>query len=65
MSEHHRQLIRYSVEHLAFLEDQVAKIDTEIRRKILEAGFQEAFELLQTISGVKEDAAASIWLRWE
>jgi hypothetical protein len=39
MSEHHRQLIRYSVEHLAFLEDQVAKIDTEIRRKILEAGF--------------------------
>ena len=39
MSEHHRRLIRYSVEHLAFLEDQVAKIDTEIRRKILEAGF--------------------------
>ena len=60
MSEHHRQLIRYSIEHLVFLEDQVTKIDKEIRRKILEAGFQGAFELLQTIPGVKEDAAAGI-----
>ena len=56
----HRQLIRYSIEHLVFLEDQVTKIDKEIRRKILEAGFQGAFELLQTIPGVKEDAAAGI-----
>ena len=60
MSEHHRQLIRYSIEHLVFLENQVTKIDNEIRRKILEAGFQGAFELLQTIPGVKEDAAAGI-----
>ena len=60
MSEHHRQLIRYSIEHLVFLEDQLTKIDKEIRRKILEAGFQGAFELLQTIPGVKEDAAAGI-----
>jgi hypothetical protein len=51
MSEHHRQLIRYSIEYLVFLEDQVTKIDKEIRRKILEAGFQGAFELLQTIPG--------------
>ena len=60
MSEHHRQLIRYSIEHLVFLENQVTKIDHQIRRKILEAGFQGAFELLQTIPGVKEDAAAGI-----
>jgi len=58
MSDHHRQLIRFSIEHLVFLEGQVERIDQEIRRKILEAGFQRAFQLLQTIPGVKEDAAA-------
>jgi len=58
MSDHHRQLIRFSIEHLVFLEGQVEGIDQEIRRRILEAGFQRAFQLLQTIPGVKEDAAA-------
>jgi len=35
MSDHHRQLIRFSIEHLVFLEGQVERIDQEIRRKIL------------------------------
>jgi len=63
MSDHHRQLIRFSIEHLVFLEGQVERIDQEIRRKILEAGFQRAFQLLQTIPGVKEDAAQAVWQR--
>jgi transposase len=60
MSDHHRQMVRFSLEHLVFLERQIEVIDEEIRRKILTSGMQQAFELLQTVPGVKADAAAGI-----
>lgn len=37
MSDHHRTMIRFSVEHLQFLEQQLQAIDAEILKKINEA----------------------------
>src|SRR6266571_6118171 len=34
MSAHHRQMIRYSLEHLQFLEEQIIKLDSDIAVKI-------------------------------
>ena len=36
MSEHHRKMIRYSLEHMKFLEEQMVELDGEIRAKIHE-----------------------------
>jgi hypothetical protein len=58
MNEHHRCMIGYSVAHLRFLEDQIAELDEKIREQIREAGYQESWELLQTVPGVQEPTAA-------
>ncbi len=58
MSNHHRTMIRLSIDHLRFLEQQLQQIDGEILRKINEAGFDRAFQLLQSIPGVQQDSAA-------
>ena len=60
MSDHHRTMIRLSVEHLQFLEQQLQAIDAEILKKINEAALDEAFRLLQSIPGVQQDSAAAI-----
>jgi len=60
MKEHHRKMIRYSMEHMKFLEEQIADIDDDIKSKIHEAGLEREWELLQTLPGVKERSAASI-----
>ena len=60
MSDHHRSLIRFSLDHLVFLEEQVRSIDTAVLQKISLSGYQQPFELLQTIPGIQEDSAASI-----
>jgi transposase len=60
MSDHHRTLIRFSLDHLVFLEAQIQRIDDEVVQRISMAGYQEFFELLQTIPGVQQDSAASI-----
>lgn len=38
MSEHHRQVIRYSLAHMRFLEEQPGELDRVILEKIREAG---------------------------
>jgi transposase len=58
LNDHHRRMIRYSLAHLKFLEEQILEIDQEIRRKIQEAGFLQQGELLQTVPGVQETTAA-------
>jgi transposase len=58
MREHHRAMIRFSLEHLRFLEEQLGDLDEMIRKKIEEAGYQKQWELLQTIPGVQEPTAA-------
>jgi transposase len=58
MSDHHRTLIRFSLEHMRFLEQQLAEIDQLIRQKIGEAGYDQQWELLRTLPAVRENAAA-------
>ena len=60
MLDHHRMMIRFSLDHIIFVEQQVRAIDAEISRKIVGAGLQPAFDLLQSIPDVKHDSAASI-----
>ena len=60
MSDHHRKMIRYSLEHLRFLEDQIAGMDDEIRAKIREAKLEPQWELLQTVPAIAETSAAAI-----
>jgi transposase len=60
MSEAQRILIRFSMGHLAFLEDQIAQLDEQIFSHIERSGFQRAHALLQTIPGIKRQSAATI-----
>ena len=60
LSDHHRMLIRFSLQHLQFLEQQLIALDETIVHKIQEAGYVQPFELLQTIPGIRSDAAMSI-----
>ncbi len=53
MGEHHRQMIRYSLAHLRFLEEQIADLDRAIGEKIEEAGLTKSFELLRTVPGLQ------------
>jgi transposase len=57
---HFRMLIKLSLEHLAFLERQLQQIDAEILLRAEGPEFREAFKLLQTVPGIKQDGAASI-----
>lgn len=60
MTDHHRFLIRHSMRHLAFLEEEIESLDQEIGKQIESAGFDKQFQLLQTIPGIKGEAAAAI-----
>jgi transposase len=58
MSEHHRKMVRYSLSHMKFLEEQIVEIDDDIKAKIHEMGMDREWELVQTVPGVKERGAA-------
>jgi transposase len=58
MREHHRQLLRFSLEHLRFLEEQLVAIDEAIVSLIQQAGYTGQWELLQSIPGVQAPTAA-------
>jgi transposase len=60
MCEHHRNMIRYSLKHMEFIEAQIAEIDQEIAAKIHQAGLDRQWQLLQTVPGVQERSAANI-----
>jgi transposase len=60
LRDHHRSMLRYSLEHLAFLEQQIGTIDAEVLQLIGERGYQKPFELLQTIPGIQEISAAAL-----
>lgn len=60
MSEHHRKMIRYSLSHMRFIEEQIADIDKDIAAQIHEAGMDRQWQNLQTVPGVKERGAANI-----
>ena len=60
MSDHHRKMMRYSLAHMQFVEDQIDDLDREIAQKIHESGWDAAWQLLQSIPGVQERSAATI-----
>lgn len=61
MTDHHRKLIRHSMEHLAFLEEEIAELDKEISEHITaHTPLREASELAQSVTGVKQTAAAAL-----
>ena len=60
MRDHHRRLIRLSVEHLGFLETQIAAIDGAIAALLDESGLRKANDLLMSLPGIQETAAAAI-----
>ena len=60
LSDHHRQMIRYSLEHLRFLEEHIWQLDEQIVVKIAALGYTRPWELLQTVPGVQANSAASV-----
>jgi transposase len=60
MGEHHRRMIRYSVDHLEFLEKQITALDDAIGAHIRTAGLERQWELLLSIPGVQPISAACI-----
>src|SRR5215471_17495894 len=60
MSDHHRRMIRYCIEHMRFLEEQIEQLDQDIGAKIREAGLEPQWRLVQSVPGVQETSAAAI-----
>jgi transposase len=60
MNEHHRRMIRYSLKHLVFLEQELFELDDEILRHITLTGLEPAVHLLVTLPGVQQGSAVSI-----
>src|SRR4051794_201388 len=61
MTDHHRKLIRHSMEHLAFLEEEISELDGEIAEQVAaDTALRAASELAQSIPGIQQTAAAAI-----
>ena len=60
MRDTHRALIRHAMRHMAFLAEELEALDQEIATLIRDANLMQAYELLQTIPGIRSTAAATI-----
>jgi transposase len=60
LSPMHKELIRSSMRHMVFLELEIEQLDQLISRQIADAQQQKQYELLQTIPGIKQEAAANL-----
>ena len=58
LRRHHRDMIRFSWDHLSYIERTLSDVEQEIRQRL--ANKQEALDLLVTIPGVNEQAASVI-----
>jgi transposase len=56
--KHHRRMMRMHMDHLLYIENQIAELEQEIDRLL--QPYRESVTLIQTIPGIKEDAAAVI-----
>jgi transposase len=56
--EHHKFMIQASIDHIKSMEKIVSGLDEEIKKKLRK--YEQEYELLQTIPGIKEESAASI-----
>jgi len=57
---HHRRMIGYSLEHLRFLEEQLAQLDRDISDQIEAAGLNRQWEQLRSLAGIEQTSAATI-----
>jgi transposase len=60
MRESHRTLIRHAMRHMAFLAQEIEALDQDIATLIRDANLTPAYELLQTIPGIRSQNAATI-----
>ena len=60
MNEHHRRMIRYSLEHLRFLEEHILELDAQIVAKIEALGYTSQWQLLQTVPAIQANTAATV-----
>lgn len=60
VTEHHRMLIKMSLDHIEYLEKQIVELDSQIDKLTNNNKLKEAVELLDTIPGVDEVAAKTI-----
>ena len=60
LSEHHRFMIRMSLEHLRMLEGQILDLDEEILKRIDSLGLDRLLKLLETIPGLGHDSAVAV-----
>ena len=58
LTSHHSFMLKQMKSHIAYLEEQIKSIDTEMDNKLQE--YNEQLELLQTISGVGKEGAKGI-----
>jgi transposase len=58
VTDHHRFMLKKLLEHINYIEGQIADIDQQIQ--VCLKPYQQEHELLQTIPGIKETSAASI-----
>ena len=56
LRDHHRFLLRQSIAHIGFLEEQILELDRQLMDML--QPYQQAFDLLQTIPGIRREAAA-------
>lgn len=55
-----RKLIGFSLDHMAFLEEQITALDQEVAAHLLASELQQQYEILPTVPGVKQEAASSL-----
>jgi len=60
VTEHHRMLIKMSLKHIEYMEEQIAELDKEIDKLTNKNKLNEAVKLLDTIPGVDEVAGEAI-----
>lgn len=60
ITEHHRMLIKMSLEHIEYMEKQIAELNNEIDKLTNNNNLKAEVELLDTIPGVDEVAAEVI-----
>jgi transposase len=56
LRDHHRFLLRQSIAHIGFLEEQILELDRQLMEML--QPYQQSFDLLQTIPGIRREAAA-------
>lgn len=60
LSDANRSILRQGLEHLAFLDKQIEQVEEQIQQKIKASEFTAVYQQLQTVPGIKQDAAAVV-----